>query len=718
MLFNQSNLRDLYPKSTRRNFAVTAALFAVCILINVSSASAATFVVNSIADANDATPGDGVCETVAGSGICTLRAAITEANALAGDDIITLPAGTYTNTLVGVDDLNASGDLDIRSNITINGAGSGTTIIQANAAPGVAVERVIHFPVNDVTSVINDVTIQNGRQATATFGGGVRVNNAGDNVTFNNCVIGNNFSGFGGGGIVINNATAVVTLNNTTVTNNTVNSTTGTNTGLGGGIFLNAPGATLIANNSTISNNTSTGTTTGGANGGGIYSIGTVTLTNSTVSSNTASASGGGANGGGIFNSTATTMTLTNTTVNGNTATTSNAAVANNAFSGGIHHIAGTLNITGSVVNGNSATSTGIGTGIAGGIYNQQATLTLTRSTVSGNTAPIHAGIRTLASADATTTINQSAVVNNSSVGEGGGVINISVGAGAATTNINNSTIGGNSSAGSAGGIENFSTSTGNAVVNINYSTVAGNAANTDNAGADVGGGIANLAGTGGGVSTVNLLSSIVADNTIGTGGTGPDISGTITSLDYNLVENTAGGTFVPMANDQTGIDPQLMPLALNGGTTLNYMPAVTSPVIDTIPSGANGCGVTPFNVDQRNMTRPTDQDGDTLAECEKGSVEVLGPTAASVTIGGRVSSERSRGIGNVIIVLSDASGNNRVARTNQLGYFRFEDVEVGQTYILNAQSKRYQFAPRVVTVNEELTNLDFTTTGQNGLRR
>jgi CSLREA domain-containing protein len=34
-------------------------------------------------------PSNGVCETGAGKGICTLRAAIQEANALAGDDIIT-----------------------------------------------------------------------------------------------------------------------------------------------------------------------------------------------------------------------------------------------------------------------------------------------------------------------------------------------------------------------------------------------------------------------------------------------------------------------------------------------------------------------------------------------------------------------------------------------------------------------------------------------------
>ena len=44
---------------------------------------AATFVVGSAGDASDSQPGDGVCETPLG---CTLRAAIQEANALAGLD--------------------------------------------------------------------------------------------------------------------------------------------------------------------------------------------------------------------------------------------------------------------------------------------------------------------------------------------------------------------------------------------------------------------------------------------------------------------------------------------------------------------------------------------------------------------------------------------------------------------------------------------------------
>jgi CSLREA domain-containing protein len=97
----------------------------------VSPAHAAvSFTVDSTTDAVDTAPGNGVCAT-AGS-VCTLRAAIQEANALAGDDTITVPAGTYTLTILGRDEYAAAtGDLNITSNITINGAGAGSTIIQA-----------------------------------------------------------------------------------------------------------------------------------------------------------------------------------------------------------------------------------------------------------------------------------------------------------------------------------------------------------------------------------------------------------------------------------------------------------------------------------------------------------------------------------------------------------------------------------------------------------
>src|SRR5262245_38281091 len=75
----------------------------------------AQFTVNSTADAPDLAPGNGLCATA--TGICTLRAAIQEANAhpndASGPDSISLPAGTYTFTRTGAnEDAANTGDLD------------------------------------------------------------------------------------------------------------------------------------------------------------------------------------------------------------------------------------------------------------------------------------------------------------------------------------------------------------------------------------------------------------------------------------------------------------------------------------------------------------------------------------------------------------------------------------------------------------------------------
>ena len=72
----------------------------LCCFISGAFAQAATFTVNSPFDAADANPGDAMCETAPGNGVCTLRAAIEEANTLgARDDTIILPPNTYLLTL-------------------------------------------------------------------------------------------------------------------------------------------------------------------------------------------------------------------------------------------------------------------------------------------------------------------------------------------------------------------------------------------------------------------------------------------------------------------------------------------------------------------------------------------------------------------------------------------------------------------------------------------
>src|SRR5882672_579844 len=92
--------------------------------------SAATFfTVNSTGDGADSNLADGVCND--GTGACTLRAAIQEANTVAGDDTITFDISLNFHVIT----LNTALP-DISSNLNFSGNGPGLLTVQRNAAAG------------------------------------------------------------------------------------------------------------------------------------------------------------------------------------------------------------------------------------------------------------------------------------------------------------------------------------------------------------------------------------------------------------------------------------------------------------------------------------------------------------------------------------------------------------------------------------------------------
>jgi Carboxypeptidase regulatory-like domain len=720
-------------------------------------ASAATFVVNDPNDVVDATPGDGICATA--GVVCTLRAAITESNALVGADIITLPAGTYTITIAEAsDNVNANGDFDITTDIAINGAGSGSTFVEANAAPGVAIGRVFHIrgaaAANTIVASLDGMTIRNGRYANNTFGAGIRIDQGTNHsVTLNNVVVSGNLNASSGGGVTISGATTpTLTISNSTITGNGAGSAVAGTSANGAGIQVNAI-STVNISNSTISNNASNNAIAASAAsgfGGGIFiGGGTTTITTSLITGNTITISGAGATGSalaaGIYNQQAT-LSLTDSRVQNNTA--SNSITPAGSFHAGIRTLAGTIaatttltrcSVSGNVAGGdgggvvNIPTSTANSTtniidsnvfgntstaGSGGGVLNSNGSTTtsavgavnITNSTVRNNLAAFGGGIlNQISSATgvgaATITLTSSTVNANTSTGNGGGIYNISfaTATGTATINSTNSTISGNRGA-SGGGItnENGAAAVG-ATSNLNYTTVASNTATAS------GGGL-NQGGVG---STINLKNSIVADNTATT--SGPDIFGTITSQDYNHVEDVTGGvffasksgkevtSFFALPNDVTGSDPILGALALNGGTTQNHLPALLSPVLNTIPTGVSDCGVA-VTTSQNGATRPQS------VACDKGGAERLAPSAANASVRGRLISPFGRGLANAgVAITNTATGEIRYARSNQLGYFNFQDLAVGNVYVVEVNSKRFVFNSQSFTLNEDLTDLVLT---------
>lgn len=86
-------------------------------------------------------------------------------------------------------------------------------------------------------------------------------------------------------------------------------------------------------------------------------------------------------------------------------------------------------------------------------------------------------------------------------------------------------------------------------------------------------------------------------------------------------------------------------------------------------------------------------------------------PTAASVTLGGKVKTAKGGGIANVRVTLTDYAGQKRTVTTNSFGYYRFTEVDAGRVYVVGVSAKSYAFdnPTQVVSVVDNISELDFT---------
>jgi hypothetical protein len=298
-----------------------------------------------------------------GAGTGTLRQAIVDANA-STDASSTIE---INNALQGAMLLEALLP-DLQKNITItalNGANPASVIVEPD--PSVAAFRIFKIDQN-TTCVFNHLGIENGSAPRGSFGGGIAnygtlylnyctvASNSGSGI-YNSqgtlklylcSVYGNsNTNGFGGG---INNVAGAVTIYGSRIDVNTAQ--------FGGGIAnQSGTGSLTIATDpvsgtaSDVSSNSAT------ADGGGIWSEGTLTMTGGYLGSNKAAG-----NGGGVF--------LLDTGVNGATLTSvaiqSNQATGANSNGGGFYLREGNLTFNSITLSGNTA-ATG-----SGGAWNSQ----------------------------------------------------------------------------------------------------------------------------------------------------------------------------------------------------------------------------------------------------------------------------------------------------------------------------------------------------------
>jgi hypothetical protein len=343
-------------------------------------------------------------------------------------------------------------------------------------------------------------------------------------------------------------------------------------------------------------------------------------------------------------------------------------------FGAGIANL-GTLTLTAVTITGNSA-GTFSSQGQGGGLFNS-GDLTLSHSTISDNAASgiadfggggEGAGVYnsgTLRMTHTTVSGNRARVATSGGVGSarGGGIFNSGVLTASGSTVSGNFAEGGSASVDRGGAIWN----TGS--LDLTNATIVNNAAAANAFGNTVGGLQAS------GSASQTLRNTLLAGNTNNCG-----LSGTSTfSFGHNLSSDTTCASVFNAAGDLNGLPgPHVGPLRNNGGATPTHALLPLSPAVD---GGDNvGCPVT----DQRDRPRPVDGNGDGVAQCDIGAVEVRGPVVVSAGTG-------AGGAPHVKLFRVDGAGN-----ATQLGggFFAYDPgflggvqatlVEVGgQTFIV-----------------------------------
>jgi CSLREA domain-containing protein len=358
------------------------------------------------------------------------------------------------------------------------------------------------------------------------------------NVTIDGLTMRNGNGGLNAGGGINNLSSGTVNVTNSTISGNSAVT--------GGGIAT--IGTTLNVSNTTISGNLS-------PSGGGIYAgLGTVNITNSTISGNAAASDGGGVLSGA-------TLTISNSTIAFNRADSDNNA---SGTGGGIFRSSGTVTLRNTIVGQNFK-----GLTFDGGVQQVET------ATVVGTITPTGAG-------NAKVTVTAAGMTNSPKI------VNVAV-----ANNDTASVVAGKMRAALVADtdVNAFFTVTGatdKIILTAKFATA--NDATMNIATANV--------------TSTGLIAAPSSANTIaGAAGNGDDISGAVNSEGFNLILRTSGATITETLNAGTNIthqDPQLFPLADNGGPTFTHALQCTSPAID------KGFNFT-LTTDQRGGVRPFD---------------------------------------------------------------------------------------------------------------
>ncbi|MBX3243223.1 MAG: carboxypeptidase regulatory-like domain-containing protein [Acidobacteria bacterium] len=199
---------------------------------------------------------------------------------------------------------------------------------------------------------------------------------------------------------------------------------------------------------------------------------------------------------------------------------------------------------------------------------------------------------------------------------------------------------------------------------------------------------ISGTVGTGGAMVTVNVI-----------GGTG------IAGFDYSMTEpfafgNTTNSVLISIpAGTYDGVNTGVfnLPFSTNGDTVIESNRTVEFEVGsvsgNAVLASLGSCGQAPIT-----------QFTHTIVDDDM-------PSSSGITVTGRVLESAGRGISQAKVILTDSEGNIRNVSTNGFGYFQFESLKAGETFIVSVSSRRHTFreSTRVFMADGLIEEIVFT---------
>jgi hypothetical protein len=569
--------------------ALAVGVAVVCLCGLAASARAAT---GTVTNTSDSGPG-------------SLREVIAEAGA---GDTIEFDAGLEGQAI------NLTSAIGIDKSLTIAGLGASQLTIDAGLSSQI-------FTITEGDVSISGLTLANG--AAPENGGAIEATGLGSLTVTDSTFTGNTAGGDGGsedlsgeghgGAIYVSPSASSLVVDSSTFTGNAAGGDggDGSASGRGRGGAIDYSGNGLL----TVTDSTFSGNATGGAGGSGLQSglgrggavfvaafAASASISNSAFTANTAGGDGGsggfsGRGEGGAIKGdsgtgplTVTGSTFTDNAVGGQAGGGPGAGTG--AGSGGAINSFGALTVTDSTFAGNAAGGQGEGGsggafGFGGAIdyFNNVSPLTVTGSTFTANTAGGDGGTGNGGAISASDVSPQAAFITNSTL------VGNAAGGGGAT--------------GRGGAIDVKDMSS----VTLASVTIDANAVGPGGTGA----GINSATGAIGSPATVTARATIISGNT-----GAPNCDAPVASSSYSLEGPLSGDTSCGF--DLPSTDPELEPLADNGGPTETQALPESSPAVDAVPAAQ--C---PTSVDQRGEPRP--DYGKPV--CDVGAYELQGPRIA-----------------------------------------------------------------------------------------